>query len=113
MSVKKDTKKVTITPDIDTYIQICNIAINEGRSVNRQILIILKSFLDEKNKSWLSSYQSKIGDNNAKSILTSVLQQNCIKTIALVHNPCISMITTVLQMMMMIEIFISEKSVFD
>ena len=51
MSVKKDTKKVTITPDIDTYIQICNIAINEGRSVNRQILIILKSFLDEKNKS--------------------------------------------------------------
>ena len=51
MSVKKATKKVTITPDIDIYIQIYNIAINEGRSVNKQILIILKSYLDEKNKS--------------------------------------------------------------
>ena len=50
MSVKKDTKKVTITPDIDTYIEICNIADKEGRSVNKQILIILKSYLDEKNK---------------------------------------------------------------
>lgn len=51
MTVKKDTKKVTITPDLDTYKQICNIAVNEGRSVNKQILIILKSYLDEKTKS--------------------------------------------------------------
>ena len=48
MNVKKATKKVTITPDIDTYIDICTIADKEGRSVNKQILIIIKSYLEDK-----------------------------------------------------------------
>jgi hypothetical protein len=48
MNVKKATKKITITPDIDTYIDICSIADREGRSVNKQILIIIKSYLEDK-----------------------------------------------------------------